>query len=59
MHCRALRFENCGTQYLSRPQLCKDLVGLHKRECCRLGSDTSLRDNFKEIQPILTGQIGD
>ena len=59
MRCRTSGFQDGGAQYLARPQLCKDLVGFYKRECRRLGSDTTLGDDFEEIQPILTRQIGD
>src|SRR6266852_3469158 len=60
LSCAALDLgsEDCGAQKLSLPQLCKDLVGLDKGECRRLGPDASLRDNFEEIQPVLACQIG-
>src|ERR1700674_1398383 len=53
-----LGFEDCGTQNLSRPQLCKHLVGFSKRECRRPGPDSSLRGNFEEIQPVLAREVG-
>src|SRR6266849_2410505 len=58
MELSCLGSEDCGAQKLSLPQLCKDLVGLNKGECRRLGPDASLRDNFEEIQPVLACQIG-
>src|SRR5258708_21301957 len=55
---RTLRFEDCGAQNLSCPQLCKNVVGLGKRECRRLGPDFSLRGNLKKIQPVLAREVG-
>ena len=49
----ALRFEDRGTQDLSRPQFPKDVVGFNKRECRRLGPDSGLRGNFEKIQSVL------
>src|SRR5258707_12345424 len=49
--------EDCGAQKLSRPQLCKDLVGLEKGECRRLGPDASLRDKFERVHAIPACQM--
>ena len=53
-----LGFEDRGTQDLSRPKLLQDLVGLMERKHCRLGPNSGLRHNFKEIQSVLAGEVG-
>jgi hypothetical protein len=52
-----LRFEDCGTQDLSRPKLLQDLVSLMKWKDCRLGLNSGLRHNLEEIQSVLTREI--
>src|SRR5216683_6563015 len=54
----ALRFEDRGTQDLSRPQFLKDVVSFNKRERRRLGPDSGLWGNFEKIQSILAREIG-
>src|SRR5260370_33586173 len=58
MRCRGLGFEDGCTQDLSGSQPCKDVVSFDQRECRRLGPDSRLRSDFKEIQSVLACEVG-